>query len=258
MDDETKLGSIENIRRACEILVWVALQSVEDMKGLPPTDKRVKVFRLSLLKAARLAQAALLLDATDFIEEVLSLARTLAEVVISACYLQLANDQEVDSFLVFDSQKSYRMSTILEEFLEPSELISQEERDNLKAIIARARTQSNRRDTDKSWSIESVYGMAKKVDASMAPNTFLFTMLKAATYESGHPFVHGTYGSFSSVRQWLSEGTFPADAKRAEIRVHAVEGLYQCLAALCIYANERFQLQHRQHILAAKTLNETI
>ena len=182
MDAEGKLGSVENVRKACELLVWVALLSVEDTSDLSATDKRVTIIRLSLLKAARLAQAALLLDATDFVEEALSLARTLAEVVISACYLQIADDQKVDSFLVFDSQKSYHMSTVLEEFLEPHELISGEERDKLKAIIAKVRTQTQRKDTEKSWNNESVYSMAKKLDESMTPGTRMFTLLKASTY----------------------------------------------------------------------------
>jgi hypothetical protein len=256
MEPELKIGNIDNTRSACQILIWVALQTVEATNGAQPTDKRVRVLRLSMLRAARIAQAALLLEEHDFAEEALSLARTLAEVVISGCYLQIADDQKVESFLSFDIQKSYKMSATLEEFMAPEEMISDENRKELKAIVSKAGTRSKRKDTDKSWNNETVYEMAKKLDATMAGGVYLFTMLKATTFESGHPFVHGTYGSFGSVRQWLSDGTFPADERRAEQRFHAAEGVYQCLSTLCVYVNERFRLPFRQHILNAKLLNE--
>jgi hypothetical protein len=80
--------------------------------------------------------------------------------------------------------------------------------------------------------------------------------VKASTYQFGHPYVHGTFGSFSAVRQWTAEGTFPADRRREEQRFQAAEGVYQCLAALSAYVNERFRLQFRQRILESKHLNE--
>lgn len=256
MEPELKVGNIENTRGASQLLIRVALEAVEVLNAVQPKDKRIMILRLSMLRAVRLAEAALLLDEHGFVEEVLSLSRTLAEVVISACYLQFADVEKVESFLAFDSQKSYQMSATLEEFIEPEGIISQERRDELKAIVAKARTRSKRKDTDNSWNTESVYTMAKKLDATMTAGTYLFTTVKASTYQFGHPYVHGTFGSFSGVRRWLAEGTFPADDGRAVQRFQAAEGIYQCLAAICVYANERFRLQFRQRIWDARLLNE--
>jgi hypothetical protein len=256
MEPELKIGNITNTRGASLLLISVALESVDALNAVQSKDKRVTILQLSTLRAVRLAKAALLLDEHDFVEEVLSLSRTLAEVVISGCYLQIAIDDEVESFLAFDNQKSYHMSATLEEFLEPEGIISEEQRDKLKAIVAKARARSKRKDTDNSWNTESVYRMAQALDATMAAGTHMFTIVKACPYQFGHPYVHGTFGSFSSVRQWLTEREFPADRRRAEQRFQAAESIYLCLAALCIYINERFRLRFRQPILDAKLLNE--
>lgn len=256
MEPELKIGNITNTRGASLLLTRVALELVDALNAVEPKDKRVRILQLSTLRAVRLAQPALLLDEHGFVEEVLSLSRTLAEVVISGCYLQIASDEKVESFLAFDSQKSYHMSATLEEFLEPEWIISEKQRDELKAIVAKARARSKRKDTENSWNTESVYEMAQVLDATMPASTFLFTTVKASTYQFGHPYVHGTFGSFSAVRQWMAEGTFPADDRRAEQRFQAAEGVYQCLAALCIYINVRFRLQFQQRILKAKLLNE--
>jgi hypothetical protein len=256
MESELKTGNIDNTRAATQLLVRVSLEAVEALNLVQPKDKRIRILALSMLRAVRIAGAALLLDEHDFVEEVLALSRTLAEVVITSCYLQIANDQELAAFCNFDIQKSYKMSAILEEFMEPEGIISEERRDELKAIVAKARTTSKRKDSDPSWSTKSVYKMAEALDKTMAKGTHLFTLVKATTYEFGHPYVHGTYGSFGSVRRWLAEGTFPVDNRRTVQRFQAVGGLYQCLSALCVYVNERFQLQFRQRILDAKVLNE--
>jgi len=137
MEPELKIGNTENTRSACQLLIWVTLEAVEMTNWADPKDKRVSTLRLSMLRAVRTAQAALLLNEYDFIEEALSLVRTLAEVVISGCYLQIADDQKVESFLAFDTQKTYSMSTTLEEFLEPEKMISEEKRRELEAIVAK-------------------------------------------------------------------------------------------------------------------------
>jgi hypothetical protein len=257
MEPELKIGNINNTRGACLLLIRVALELVDALNAVQPKGKRVMVIQLSTLRAVRLAQAALVLDEHDFVEEVLSLSRTLAEVVISACYLQIAIEEKLESFLAFDSQKSYHMSATLENFLEPEGIISEEQRNELKAIVAKARARSKRKDTDNGWNTESVYQMARTLDATMSAGTHLFTTVKASTYQFGHPYVHGTFGSFSAVRQWMAEGKFPADSRRAEQRFQAAEGVYQCLAALCIYINEHFHLQFQRRIVDAKLLNET-
>lgn len=255
MEPDLKIGSIANTRGAIDLLIRVGLEAVEALSDVPNKDKRVMILRLSMLRAVRLAAAALILDEQGFVEEVLSLSRTLAEVVISACYLQIADAAKVESFLAFDIQKSYTMSATLEEFLEPQGIISDERRKELMAIVAKARARSKRKDTDNSWNTESVYVMATKLDAQ-TPSAPLFTTVKASTYQFGHPYVHGTFGSFSAVRQWLAEGEFPTDDRRAAQRFQATEGIYQCLFALCVYANERFQLSYRQRLWDARMLND--
>jgi Family of unknown function (DUF5677) len=256
MEPELEIGNINNTRAASLLLINIALELVEALNAVHPKDKRVIILQLSTLRAVRLAQAALLLDEHDFVEEVLSLSRTLAEMVISCCYLQIASPEKVESFLAFDSQKSYHMSATLEEFLGPEAIISEEERDKLKTIVASARARSKRKDTDNTWNTESVYQMAQALDTTMVAGSHLFTFVKATTYQFGHPYVHGTWGSFSAVRRWMAEGTFPGDSRRAEQRFQAAAGVYQCLAALCVYINEHFKLQFQQRIVESKFLNE--
>jgi hypothetical protein len=256
LETELKIGSIENVRKSIVLLAIIGQEIVEALHDVQSADKRLRVFRLSVLRAVRICQAALLLDAHGFVEEVLALSRTLAEVVVNGCYLQISDDRELESFLAFDIQKSYKTSETLEEFIEPEGLISEERRGELQAIVATARGKSKKKDTDKSWTKQSVYQMAQKLDATLAPTTFLFTHVKATTYQFANPYVHGTFGSFGAVRRWLAEGTFPADDGRAVERFQAVEGIYQCLFTVCVYGNERFQLPFRQKLWDARLLYE--
>ena len=258
LEGELKIGNITNVREAIALLIHIGQEMVQSLHSAPPTDRRVRVLRLSILRAVRICGAALLLDEHGFVEEVLALSRTLSEVVVSGCYLQISDEQKLESFLNFDIQKSYNMSETLEEFIEPGGIISEDHRDRLKAIVATARDKSNRKDTDNSWTEESVYQMAQKLDATLARDNHMFTHVKATTYQFANPYVHGTYGSFSAVRQWLAEGSFPADERRAVQRFQAVEGIYQCLLTICAYTGQRFLLPFQQELREARLLSERI
>ncbi len=133
MEPELKPGNIKNTRGASELLISVALEAVEALNAVQPKDKRLQILQPATLRAARIACAALLLDQNGFVEEVLALSRTLAEIVITACYLQIASEQELEAFYSFDTQWVYKSSETLEQFIDPDERISEEHRNELKA-----------------------------------------------------------------------------------------------------------------------------
>jgi len=58
----------------------------------------------SLLKLLHQAEVTVTLGATGCVEEILSVARTMAEVAVNGAYLQLCEDQEIDRFIHFEAQ----------------------------------------------------------------------------------------------------------------------------------------------------------
>jgi Family of unknown function (DUF5677) len=248
-------GNIDNIREACGLLIQLGEEIVQSLNQVNPKTKRVRLFQLSILRAIRIAQASLVLDDGGFVEEVLALTRTLAEVVINACYLQIANDQEIESFGVFDIQKSFRMSENLAKKMDAADIISDEKRTELEAIVAQARVKSQRRDKDISWSTDHIGLRAEKLDATLVQGNAMFALLNDSTYEFAHPFVHGTYQSYSAVRRLMAEGAFPSDEDRMVQRIQAMGGANQCLLALCAYAHIKFNLPIASRIQEASRIN---
>ena len=255
MNVTTEKANLGNIQTACAQLIRLGEEIVHSLNQANPKTDRVMLFQLSALRAIRLASACLLLDENGYVEEVLALTRTLSEVAINACYLQMAADQEVASFRVFDIQKSFRMSENLAKKMDATDTISVQERVKLQGIAAAARTKSQRKDNDMSWSTDHVAIRAEKLDKTMASGTEMFSLLKGSTYEFAHPFVHGTYQSFRAVSRLMSEGTFPADGDRETERIQALGGVNQCLLALCVYAHVKLGLPIEAEIHEASRIN---
>jgi hypothetical protein len=179
-----------------------------------------------------------------------ALTRTMAEVAISACYLQIAEEVEVQSFRNFDTQKTLKMAVMLEPFLGPNAVASKEHKIKLEAMAAKAKTFSQREDTQPSWSKKSVYEQAKALDLSMKKDRFV--ILKASTWEYAHPYVHGTFRSFRGVASQLKHGVFPHDKERKEEMYHSIAGANLAIVYCCEYVVENLVTGELQHNLYSR------
>lgn len=255
MSSTLEKANIQNIRTACALLIHLGEEITQSLNQTKPETKRILLFQLSVLRAIRIASSCLLLDESGYVEELFTLTRTLSEVVINACYLQIADEQEVVSFCVFDIQKTFRMSENLAKKMDASDIISDEHRTKLQAIAVAARVKSQRKDIDISWSADHIGVRAEKLDQRLAQGTGMFSLLKNSTYEFAHPFVHGTYKSFSAVRRLMSEGRFPVDDDREIERIQAMGGVNQCLLAMCAFAHVTFGIPIETQIREASRIN---
>jgi hypothetical protein len=50
-----KIGDITNVRKAIALLINIGQEMVQSLDNAPPTDRRIRVLRLSILRAVRIA-----------------------------------------------------------------------------------------------------------------------------------------------------------------------------------------------------------
>ena len=75
MTEDFPKATIDNVKTACRLLVDLGLVIVQSLNQVDPKSRRIRMFQLSILRAIRIAEGALVLDERNLIEEVLSLTR---------------------------------------------------------------------------------------------------------------------------------------------------------------------------------------
>jgi hypothetical protein len=149
----------------------------------------------SLLKLLHQAEVTVTLGATGCVEEILSVARTMAEVAVNGAYLQLCEDQEIDRFIHFEAQALYKHAKKLKPLV--SRPPSPEVEEIMQKAVDAARKQTGRRDQDISWSIRgALLARAEYFDKSSGLSP-LMVALVLTVYAWGHRAIHATYDALS-------------------------------------------------------------
>lgn len=160
----------------------------------------------SLLKLLYQAEAAVTLGTTGCVEEILSVARTMAEVAVNGSYLQLCEDQEIDRFIHFETQALYKHAQQLRPLVSQPPSLEAEEKAQ-KAVEA-ARKQTGRKDKDRSWSNRTtLLARAEYFDKTSGLSP-LMVALVLTVYAWGHRAIHATYDALlpfinASPNEWV-------------------------------------------------------
>lgn len=214
-----------------------------------PSVRRKLLFG-SVLKVLRTGQSVRVLSAEAFVEEILALSRTMAEVTINAAYLQDAEDEEIDRFIHFDTQTMFKHSTKLRPHI--SNQLSVEELRKIEAVAKNARSLTGRRDTDPSWSKRNLLHRAEYSDG--ITRSKLMTMLVLTAYAYGHSAVHGTFDSMDDFISALDDSKALIEHEREEKLFLALSSVNFVLCTMCFYLNSFFHLDSEKAIISAGKL----
>jgi hypothetical protein len=204
----------------------------------------------SVLKVWRMGRAIRLLVGEGFVEEILALSRTMAEVTINAAYLQHAEDQEIDRFHHFDTQSMFKHSVRLRPHVATT--LSSAEFNKIETVVENARLLTGRKDSDPSWSKRSLSKRAEYSDCITRLN--LMTRLVLTAYAYGHSAIHGTFDSLDPFMSALDSPQTFSQEKRQEGLSLALSSVNFVLCTMCFYLNSFFHLDLETAIIDAGRL----
>jgi hypothetical protein len=209
----------------------------EGTKEAEPSIRLLLLFT-SLLKLREQARAAYLLSGEVFVEEILAISRTMAELAINAAYLQEAGDEEIERYQHFDTQSLYKHSTKLKTHITVQ--LSQKDQVKIDEAVAFARTSTNRKDNDPTWSIRTLFQRAEFIDDRSKLS--LMVTLILTVYASGHQAVHATNSSLQPFYSALKTGTVPQTEERLEALSLALAGVNFVLHVFGLFVNSLLHL----------------
>jgi hypothetical protein len=149
----------------------------------------------SLLKLLHQAEVAMSLGTTGCVEEILSIARTMAEVAVNGAYLQLCEDEEIERFIHFETQALYKHAKKLWPLV--SRPPSLEAEVKIQKAVDAARKRTGKKDQNISWSIRgSLLARAEYFDTSSGLSPLMVAVV-LTVYAWGHRAIHATYDALS-------------------------------------------------------------
>lgn len=168
----------------------------------------------SLLKLLHQSEVIVTLGTTGCVEEILSVARTMAEVAVNAAYFQLCEDKEIDRFIHFETQALYKHAKKLAPLVSRPPSLETEE--GMQKAVEAARKQTGQKDKDISWSIRSsLLARAKYFDENSGIGP-LMVALVLTTYAWGHRAIHATYDALEPFMRATPNESVALDDERQE------------------------------------------
>ena len=173
---------------------------------------RLALLFATVLKLLRMVEAVELLAREQFVEEIQSLGRTMAEVTINAAYLQSAEDEEVDRFQHFDTQSAFKHAARLRPHATTK--LSAVDLKRIEEVAEKARLLTGRKDADASWSKRTLLQRAEYSDKITRLD--IMKLLVLTSYAHGHSAVHGTYDAMDVFISSFNESQMHSQDKREE------------------------------------------
>jgi hypothetical protein len=168
----------------------------------------------SLLKLLHQAEVAVTLGAAGYVEEILSISRTMAEVAVNGAYLQLCEDREIDRFIHFETQALYKHAKKLRPLVTRPPTPEAEEQ--MQEAVEEARKQTGREDKDRSWSIRSsLLERAEYFDKNSNLSPLMATLV-LTVYAWGHRAIHATYDALLPFIRAVPNEQIVFDGERQE------------------------------------------
>ncbi len=212
---------------------------------------RLEILMASCLKALRMNRAILELAPSLYTEEMSVLLRTLAELVINAAYLQIANEPEVSNYRSFDAIASLVMLNDFEKNSGHSNKVVPELRQRAEKNAAEALALCGLRLSSRSWTIKTVFMRAKVVDDKISQSAFRgFTN---SIYQNGHTYTHSAYQSLSTYCGLLC-GNAPDESLLMEQARDTMFGATLALQILVVFINDIHDLHLNDEIIAGAEL----
>lgn len=222
-------------------------------------DRRDVILAVSGLRAIRIAESIAHLYEHCRYEEMRILVRSLTEAIINAAYLKTADDSEVTNFFEFDNAKNWQYAQKLEAQMNLNGARATVDADIRSEVhrIADSSTATMTRDVKKpTWSINTPHQRAEYADKASGDNDFL--MLKMATWDLCHVYVHSTFTSYVDCIEWLDSGAFPSNPERLRDTERTMTAANHALWTYCKYLNTSFNLQFEDRVVAIAQLNAKI
>ena len=192
----------------------------------------------SILKVKQAGRAVQLIAEEGFVEEILSIGRTLVEVTVNAAYLQYAGETELGRYLHFHPEAVYQQTGLLRQrkSLGSSSGIVR----RIGELVARGGALVGSRTADPNWTSRPLIDRAQLADH--ASNIPIMALLVERCYPKGHAAVHGTIQSLDTFLTTLTDMGPEQPEDRLNALAEAMFGVNLSLMTLCIYLNNYFHL----------------
>ena len=191
-------------------------------------DDRMEILLAATVRAVNSSRAIQLLYVDrPYSEEMHILLRSLAEMVINAAYLQMAPEEELESYRRFDSimlSKAMRLANELipgciDSIPEETRMAFEKHADEVTQAISSTASKT-------SWTKKDLHSRAGKVDEVLG--TGIVQFLSRIVYPHGHAYIHGNFSSLSATIDSFRTGEYDEAAVREEAD-HALFGTAQAL-----------------------------
>ncbi|MCU1247076.1 MAG: hypothetical protein JWQ49_105 [Edaphobacter sp.] len=226
MDEQRTKRQI--VEQCIDITTGTLLTMVRDISDGKLVDSRLEVLLASIVRATNCGAAIKRLYADrPFSEEMHTLLRSLAELVINASYLQIAPEKELESYLKYDSimlAKTIRLAGEVRP--EVLERISQTTRDAFAKHVDEVMLETGDTISGTSWTKLDLHSRGVAVDKHLSVELFQF--LSRVLYPSGHSYTHSTYSSLRGPIETFQTGEYNEVAVKEDANL-ALFGTAQAL-----------------------------
>jgi hypothetical protein len=219
--------------------VETLLQLAEEVAG-HPVGPRLEILLASILRAVRCGAAiqSLYVD-LPYSEEMHTLLRSLAELVINASYLQIATPEELNSYLKYDAVMTAKtMRRALDFRSDALDYIPKDRQETLRKHGDEVREEIKDTISKTSWTKTDIHRRAVKLDEEFKCDIFRLT--STIIYSQGHVYIHSTYSSLTAPIVALRTGERDVISMRRE----ADDALYG--ASQVLYLFSRFICTYMQ------------
>jgi hypothetical protein len=234
--------------RRLELFLQVLDRMIPEILSTDQGSVRKTLLTASMMRVRQAGRAVHLLSGEGLVEEILAIGRTLVEVTVNAVYLEFAPDAEVDQYLHFHPETSYKPMS-----LQPRRNAGM--LGKLGGLVLRNLPRRTNDQADPSWTRRTLMERAQICDtASEVP---VMVPLLTRCYAKGHAAVHGTIGALSSFIAAMQAMEPPRREDRFGDLTEALFVVTLCLLTVCVYLNDIYQLGMEEAIDQAATADSS-
>lgn len=197
---------------------------------------RISILIATAIKAINTSHAVCRLCAErPYFEEMNVVTRSLIDSVVNGVFMQFASEEEVQSFMHFDSISLAKAIRIAESVAPDAvSVLSEKLRQDFNAHTDSVKAMLGKTEQDFGWTRLDIVSKGDRIDKSL--NVPVFGVVCKILFPSGHAYVHGSYRSLEAYmpteggKVLLQQLDFQADG--------ALHHMNVTLLALCIAMNQ--------------------
>ena len=228
----------------------ITVQANEIKNRDPNVTERSLILFSAVTKLHELSRVILQIRSIDAVDEMHILLRSMLELMVNACYLQNASDEDVTKFLHFDPINSHTAMMDLERASNGRLKIPQELADKTTRLASEANAVSHLPLGSRDWSKKNLFKRAVAVDQTFGTDDF--AMLMANIYVTGSGYVHTSYKTLGRHAKWLLGGEVEHPLRIMFGTNNAIHGVALIFINLGRYFNRNFDTARKPFNDAAK------